>query len=74
MAQSVHEIVLRQTVEGQRVLDAGNSGLIPFTPLMKPPEGMASDAWLHQCLHTARARPIDRSPKADYLAGMVAPV
>ena len=59
-------------IEGQRILDAGHSGLIPFTPLMKPPEGMASDAWLHQCIHTARTRPIDRSPKADYLAGMVA--
>ncbi len=59
-------------VEGQRVLDEGHSGLIPFTPLMKPPEGMASDAWLRQCIHTARMQPISRSPKADYLAGMVA--
>ncbi len=59
-------------VEGQHILDAGHSGLIPFTPLMKPPEGMTSDAWLQQCIHTARSRPIDRSPKADYLAGMVA--
>ena len=59
-------------IEGQRVLDEGHSGLIPFTPLMKPPEGMASDAWLRQCIHTARMQPISRSPKADYLAGMVA--
>ena len=69
---AIHYRVIRLIeIEGQRVLDAGNSGLIPFTPLMKPPEGMASEAWLHQCLHTARTRPIDRSPKADYLAGMV---
>ncbi len=33
---------------------------------------MASEAWLHRCIHTARTRPIARSPKADYLAGMVA--
>ena len=59
-------------IEGQRILDAGHSGLIPFTPLMKPPEGMASEAWLRQCIHTARTRPIARSPKADYLAGIVA--
>ena len=39
---------------------------------MKPPEGMASDAWLRQCIHIARMQPISRSPKADYLAGMVA--
>ncbi len=59
-------------IEGQRILDEGHSGLIPFTPLMKPPEGMASEAWLHRCIHTARTHPIARSPKADYLAGMVA--
>ena len=49
-----------------------SDSFIRFTPLMKPPEGMASDAWLRQCIHTARTRPIARSPKADYLAGMVA--
>ena len=74
----IYEIVIRYRVirlieiEGQPILSAGHSGLIPFTPLMKPPEGMASEAWLQQCIHTARTRPIDRSPKADYLAGMVA--
>ncbi len=73
-----YEIAIRYRVirlieiEGQRILDEGHSGLIPFTPLMKPPEGMASEAWLLQCIHTARTRPIARSPKADYLAGMVA--
>ena len=73
-----YEITIRYRVirlieiEGERVLNAGQSGLIPFTPLMKPPEGMASDAWLHQCIHTARTRPIARSSRADYLAGMVA--
>ena len=59
-------------IEGERVLDAGRSGLIPFTPLMKPPEGMASDVWLQQCIYTARTHPIARSYRADYLAGMVA--
>ncbi len=74
----IYEITIRYRVirlieiEGQPILSARHSGLIPFTPLMKPPEGMASDAWLHQCIYTARMRPIARSPKADYLAGMVA--
>ena len=74
----IYEIAIRYRVirlieiEGQRILDAGHSGLTPFTPLMKPPEGMVSDAWLHQCIHTARTRSIARAPKADYLAGMVA--
>ena len=73
-----YEITIRYRVirlieiEGERVLESGQSGLIPFTPLMKPPEGMTPDAWLHQCIHTARTRPIARSYRADYLAGMVA--
>ena len=73
-----YEITIRYRVirlieiEGQPILSGGHSGLIPFTPLMKPPEGMAQDAWLHQCIHTARTRSIDRSYRADYLAGMVA--
>ncbi|MYF75204.1 MAG: hypothetical protein F4175_18065, partial [Gemmatimonadetes bacterium] len=73
-----YEIAIRYRVirlieiEGQPILSTGHSGLIPFTPLMKPPDGMASDAWLHQCIHTARTRPIARSYRADYLAGMVA--
>ena len=73
-----YEIAIRYRVirlieiEGQPILSGGHSGLIPFTPLMRPPEGMASDAWLHQCIHTARTRPIARSSRADYLAGMVA--
>ena len=67
-----YNVIRLSEVEGQRVLDEGHSGLIPFTPLMKPPEGMALDAWLRQCIHTARMQPISRSPKADYLAGMVA--
>ncbi len=57
-------------IEGQRVLESGQSGLIPFTPLMKPPEGMASDAWLRQCIHTAQTRRIERTRKSNYLAGM----
>ncbi len=73
-----YEITIRYRVirlieiEGQPILSARHSGLIPFTPLMKPPEGIASDAWLQQCIHTARTRPIARSSRADYLAGMVA--
>ena len=70
---AIHYRVIRLIeIEGQHVLDAGQSGLIPFTPLMKPPEGMASEAWLRQCVHTAQTRPMDRSAKANYLAGMVA--
>ena len=57
-------------IEGQRILNTGHSGLIPFTPLMKPPEGMASEAWLNRCIHTAQTSRIERTRKANYLACM----
>ena len=72
-----YEITIRYRVirlieiEGQRILAAEHSGLIPFTPLMKPPEGMASDVWLQQCIHTARTRPI-AGPLGRLSGGMVA--
>ena len=70
---AIHYRVIRLIeIEGEHVLESGQSGLIPFTPLMKPPERMASDAWLQQCIHTARTRRIARTYRADYLAGMVA--
>ena len=65
-----YKVIRLIEIEGQRVLESGQSGLIPFTPLMKPPEGMASEAWLHQCIHTARTRRIERTRKSNYLAGM----
>ena len=65
-----YKVIRLIEIEGQRVLESGQSGLIPFTPLMKPPEGMASDAWLHQCIHTAQTHRIERTRKSNYLAGM----
>ena len=36
-----YRVIRLSKLDGQRVLDAGHEGLIPFAPLMKPPEGMA---------------------------------
>ncbi|MDE2999753.1 MAG: hypothetical protein OXU79_11810 [Gemmatimonadota bacterium] len=65
-----YRVIRLRKLDGQRVLDAGHDGLIPFTPLMKPPEGMAARAWLLHCLHTAHRRPMAPPAKADFLAGM----
>ena len=65
-----YRVIRLSELEGQRILDAGHAGLIAFTPLMKPPEGMASHAWLRRCIHTAQARPMASSDRVDYLAGM----
>ena len=65
-----YRVIRLSELDGQGILDAGHEGLIAFAPLMRPPQGMASRAWLRHCMHTAHARPMATPAKADYLAGM----
>ena len=55
---------------GKPILESGPVGLIPFAPLMSPPPELAGDAWLRQCLQAGIEQPMERSVRADYLAGM----
>ena len=72
-----HEITLKYKVirlseiEGQAVLDAKLKGLIPFAPLMKPPEPMDSGTWLRECVRVADTLPMDEPDKPDYLSSLV---
>ena len=65
-----YKVIRLTEVEGQRVLDTDHSGLIPFASLMKPPEGMGSEAWFGACVDCARDVPLDESAKGDFLAGL----
>ncbi len=65
-----YKVIRLTEVEGQRVLDTDHSGLIPFASLMKPPEGMSSEAWFGACVHKATDLPLDESAKGDFLAGL----
>lgn len=63
-----YRVIRLSELDGRRVLDSGHEGLIPFAPLMKPPEGIASRAWLRYCMHTAQTRAMAPPAKADFLA------
>ena len=65
-----YRVIRLSELNGQEILDAGQAGLIAFAPLMRPPQGMASRAWLRHCMHAAHTRPMVTPSKADYLAGM----
>ncbi len=65
-----YQVIRLIEVEGQRVLDTDHSGLIPFASLMKPPEGMGSEAWFGACVDCATDLPLDESAKGDFLAGL----
>ena len=47
-----YQVIRLADLDGQAVLDAKPTGLLPFTPLMKPPVGVAEDEWLRRCIQT----------------------
>ena len=65
-----YQVIRLSELDGQRILDEGHFGLIPFTPLMQRPAGVAAETWLRQCVNRAQRMPIDETVKANYLADL----
>ena len=64
-------------IEGQAVLEQQAPGLLPLTPLMKPPAEMNLEQWMQECVDTTRAVHVDQRTRADlfyalYLFGSIA--
>ena len=57
-------------LDGQRILDWGHSGLLPFAPLMQRPADVNAEGWLRQCVNRAQAVPMAEPAKANYLADL----
>lgn len=57
-------------IDGQVVLEMQTPGLLPFTPLMKPPTGMNIERWVQACVTATRAAPVDQETQADLLYGI----
>ena len=66
-----HEVLMRYKVfrlidmDGQRILEAKPTGLLPFTPLMKRPADVSAEAWLRRCIQTADSVNVEK--KTAYL-------
>ena len=65
-----YQVIRLTELDGQRILDAGHSGLIPFAPLMQRPVGVDVEAWLRQCVNRAQEVPMDETLKANYLTDL----
>ena len=50
-----YKVIRLCELEGSPFLEAGVKGLIPFTPLMKPPPGIKGEEWLRRCVEVADA-------------------
>ena len=65
-----YKVIRLSALDGQRILDRGHVGLLPFAPLMQRPVGVDAEVWLRQCVYQAQAVPMDETVKANYLADL----
>ena len=66
-----YKVIRLIQVEGQSIIDAQMLGLLPFTPLMKPPDdNMSSEQWVAQCIEAITAIPVDAPTKGNLLYGL----
>ncbi len=62
-----YKVIRLIEIEGQSVLEMQTPGILPFTPLMRPPAGMPPESWAQECIDATRAAPIDQKTEADLL-------
>jgi hypothetical protein len=57
-------------MSGQDVIDQKLWGLLPFAPLMRPPEGVLPENWLRQCVQTTDDLSLDAIGQANFLTDL----
>ena len=62
-----YNVIRLYALEGKTFLDAASVGLLPFTPLMKPPAGMTPETWVEKCIETTQAANVDKQTRATLL-------
>ena len=62
-----YKVIRLIEIEGQAILETQAPGLLPFTPLMKPPAEMDPENWVRECIDATRAVPVDQRTQADLL-------
>ncbi len=68
--QHGYQVIRLADLEGESFLDAESVGLLPFTPLMKPPEGMDAETWLEKCVEKTVAAPVDSQTRGTLFFAM----
>ena len=65
-----YKVIRLIEIEGQAILEAQVPGLLPFTPLMKPPDNMPLERWVQHCIDTTIATPVEPPTKGNLLYGL----
>ena len=65
-----YKVIRLIEIEGQAILEAQTPGLLPFTPLMKPPDNMTPEQWVGQCIDATIGTSVDPAMKGSLLYGL----
>ncbi len=65
--QHKYQVIRLAELEGESFLDAASVGLLPFTPLMKPPEDLNTEAWLQKCIEKTESAHVDTQTRGTLL-------
>ncbi len=62
-----YKVIRFAELEGGTFLEQATIGLLPFTPLMKPPAGMSPEAWVEACVAKTYDAPVDSETRSTLL-------
>ncbi len=62
-----YKVIRLSDLEGEPFLESPAIGLLPFTPLMKPPAGMTAEAWVEACVAKTQTAPVDTQTRGTLL-------
>lgn len=62
-----YQVIRFSDLDGTVFLDTTSVGLLPFTPLMKPPMGMNTEEWLQKCVEKTINASVDTQTRGTLL-------
>ena len=62
-----YKVIRLAELEDEAFLEQATVGLLPFTPLMRPPAGMSTDAWVEACVAKTYHAPVDSETRSTLL-------
>ena len=62
-----YQVIRLSEIDGQSILEAEQPGLMPFTPLMRPPAGMTAVEWTTHCAEVMQALPVDTATRNNLM-------
>ena len=67
-----YQVIRFSEMDGQGILDRKEPvGLLPFSALMKMPEGVTKEEWLRRCTKTVSSIDMDPEERQEYLASFI---